>query len=130
MLLYLKIEHIAISSKSVEDSDKFFIELLGMKKERDFVVPDDLIEQFFGVRKNQRILRYENDELSVEAFIMDDDSIAIDTFTHTCLLIEDREKLIKKARQLNFKVIRVPRKNNTGFYLFLKDNFGNLFEIK
>jgi len=130
VLLYLKIEHIAISSKSVEDSDKFFIELLGMKKERDFVVPDDLIEQFFGVRKNQRILRYENDELSVEAFIMDDDSIAIDTFTHTCLLIEDREKLIKKARQLNFKVIRVPRKNNTGFYLFLKDNFGNLFEIK
>ncbi len=126
----MKIEHIAISSKSVEDSDKFFIELLGMKKERDFVVPDDLIEQFFGVRKNQRILRYENDELSVEAFIMDDDSIAIDTFTHTCLLIEDREKLIKKARQLNFKVIRVPRKNNTGFYLFLKDNFGNLFEIK
>jgi catechol 2,3-dioxygenase-like lactoylglutathione lyase family enzyme len=130
VLLYLKIEHIAISSKSVEDSDKFFIELLGMKKERDFVVPDDLIEQFFGVRKNQRILRYENDELSVEAFIMNDDSIALDTFTHTCLLIEDREKLIKKARQLNFKVIRVPRKNNTGFYLFLKDNFGNLFEIK
>ena len=126
----MKIEHIAISSKSVEDCDKFFIELLGMKKERDFVVPDDLIEQFFGVRKNQRILRYENDELSVEAFLMDDDSIALDTFTHTCLLIEDREKLIKKARELNFRVIKVPRKNNTGFYLFLKDNFGNLFEIK
>lgn len=126
----MKIDHIAVSSKTAEDSDKFFIELLGMKKERDFIVSDDLIEQFFGVRKKQRILRYENENISVEAFIMDDDSIALDRFTHTCLLIEDREKLIEKAKHLNFKVIKVPRKNNTGFYLFLKDKFGNLFEIK
>lgn len=126
----MKIDHIAVSSKTVEDSDKFFIELLGMKKERDFIVSDHLMEQFFGVKKKQRILRYENENASVEAFIMNDDSRALDTFTHTCLLIEDREKLIEKAKQLNFKVIKVPRKNSTGFYLFLKDKFGNLFEIK
>jgi catechol 2,3-dioxygenase-like lactoylglutathione lyase family enzyme len=126
----LKIEHIAVSSKNVEDSDKFFIELLGMKKERDFIVSDDLMEQFFGVRKEQRILRYENENVSVEAFILDDDSKALDKFTHTCLVIDDRENLIERAKQLNFKVIQVPRKNNIGFYLFLKDNFDNLYEIK
>ena len=130
MLNDLKIEHIAVSAKTVEDSDKFFIELLDMKKERDFIVSDDLMEQFFGVRKKQRILRYENDEISVEAFITEDNSIASDKFTHTCLIIEDRESLIEKAEQLNFEVIKVPRKNSDGFYLFLKDNYGNLFEIK
>jgi hypothetical protein len=126
----LKIEHFAVSSNSEEDSEQFFIELLDMKKERAFVVSDDLMEQFFGVRKEQKIVRYRNDEMSVEAFITDDNSKAMDKFTHTCLVIKDREKLIEKAKHLNFKVIKVPRKNKDGFYLFLKDRFGNLYEIK
>jgi hypothetical protein len=126
----LKIEHFAVSSNSEEDSEKFFIELLDMKKERAFVVSDDLMAQFFGVRKEQKIIRYQNDEMSVEAFITDDNSKAIDRFTHTCLIIKDREKLIDKAKQLNFKVIKVLRKKDDGFYLFLKDRFGNLYEIK
>lgn len=126
----MKIDHVAVSSNTEEDSDKFFIELLAMKKERAFVVSDDLMEQFFGVRKEQKIVRYGNDEVSVEAFITNDNSKVIDRFTHICLIIEDREKLIEKAKKLNFEVIKVPRKNSDGFYLFLKDHFGNLYEIK
>lgn len=126
----MKIDHVAVSSNTEEDSDRFFIELLAMKKERAFVVSDDLMEQFFGVRKEQKIVRYGNDEVSVEAFITNDNSKVIDRFTHICLIIEDREKLIEKAKKLNFEVIKVPRKNSDGFYLFLKDHFGNLYEIK
>ena len=126
----MKIEHFAVSSNNEEDSDRFFIELLDMKKERAFAVSEDLMEQFFGVRKEQKIVRYGNDEVSVEAFITNDNSKVIDRFTHICLIIEDREKLIEKAKKLNFEVIKVPRKNSDGFYLFLKDHFGNLYEIK
>lgn len=126
----MKIDHVAVSSNTEEDSDRFFIELLAMKKERAFVVSDDLMEQFFGVRKEQKIVRYGNDEVSVEAFMTNDNSKVIDRFTHICLIIEDREKLIEKAKKLNFEVIKVPRKNSDGFYLFLKDHFGNLYEIK
>jgi len=126
----LKIEHVAVSSNTEEDSDRFFIELLGMEKERAFVVSDDLIEQFFGVRKELKIIRYGKDDVSVESFITNDNSKVNDLFTHICLIIEDREKLIEKATELNFEVIKVPRKNSDGFYLFLKDNYGNLFEIK
>ncbi|NHJ20609.1 MAG: hypothetical protein EAX91_06705 [Candidatus Lokiarchaeota archaeon] len=130
MLTDLKIEHIAVSSNSIEDSDTFFMELLNLKKERDFIVSEGLMEQFFGVRKTQRVIRYGNENINVEAFIMDDDSYALDKFTHTCLQIEDRERLIDRAKKLKFNVIKIPRKNNEGFYLFLKDSFGNLFEIK
>jgi len=126
----LKIEHIAVSSNSEEKADEFFIELLGMRKERDFVVPEELMEQFFNVKKEQRIIRYENEDLSVEAFITDDKNHAQDRFTHTCLIVEDRMRLIEKAKKLNLEVIQVPRKNSDGFYLFLKDTYGNLFEIK
>ena len=126
----MKIEHFAVSSNNEEDSDRFFIELLDMKKERAFAVSEDLMEQFFGVRKEQKIVRYGNDDVSVEAFITNDNSKVIDKFTHICLIIEGREKLMEKAKQLNFEVIKVPRKNTDGFYLFLKDHFGNLYEIK
>lgn len=126
----MKIEHIAVSSNSEEEADAFFMNLLELKKERDFVVPEDLMEQFFNVKKAQRIIRYENEDLSVEAFITDDKNQALDRFTHTCLIVEDRIRLIERAKKLNFKVIQVPRKNSDGFYLFLKDSYGNLFEIK
>ena len=126
----MKIEHIAVSSNSEEEADEFFINLLELKKERDFVVPEDLMEQFFNVKKAQRIIRYENEDLSIEAFITDDKNQARDRFTHTCLIIEDRIRLIEKAKKLNIEVIQVPRKNSEGFYLFLKDSYGNLFEIK
>jgi len=126
----LKIEHIAVSSNSEEEADKFFINLLELKRERDFVVSEDLMEQFFSIKKAQRIIRYENEDLSVEAFITDDKNQALDKFTHTCLIVEDRIKLIERAKKLNIKVIQVPRKNSEGFYLFIQDSYGNLFEIK
>ena len=126
----MKIEHIAVSSNSEEEADEFFSDLLELKKERDFVVSEDLMEQFFNIKKAQRIIRYENEDLSVEVFITDDKNQALDRFTHTCLIVEDRIRLIERAKNLNFEVIQVPRKNNEGFYLFLKDSYGNLFEIK
>ena len=126
----MKIEHIAVSSNSEENADDFFMNLLELKKVRDFVVSEDLMEQFFNIKKAQRIIRYENEDLSVEAFITDDKNQALDRFTHTCLIVEDRIRLIERAKKLNFEVIQVPRKNNDGFYLFLKDSYGNLFEIK
>ncbi len=126
----LKIEHIAVSSNSEEEADEFFSDLLELKKERDFVVSEDLMEKFFNIKKAQRIIRYENEDLSVEAFITDDKNQSLDRFTHTCLIVEDRIRLIERAKKLNFEVIQVPRKKSDGFYLFLKDSYGNLFEIK
>jgi len=126
----LKIEHLAVSSNSEEDSDNFFIKLLGLKKLRSFVVSSELMEQFFKVKKEHKVIRYGNEGLSIEVFIADDKSKALDKFTHMCLVIEDRAKLIDMARQMNYEVNRVPRKNSDVFYLFLKDKFGNLYEIK
>jgi len=126
----LKIEHLAVSSNSEEDSDNFFIKLLGLKKLRSFVVSSDLMEQFFKVQKEHKVIRYGNEGVSVEVFITGDKSKVLDKFTHMCLIIEDRVKLVDTAREMNFEVIKVPRKNSDVFYLFLKDKFGNLYEIK
>ena len=126
----MKIEHLAVSSNAEEDSDNFFIKLLGLKKLRSFVASSELMEQFFKVKKEHKVIRYGNEDVNIEVFITDDKSKVIDKFTHMCLVIEDRAKLIDTARQMNYEVIKVSRKNSDVFYLFLKDKFNNLYEIK
>ena len=53
-----------------------------------------------------------------------------DKFTHACIMVEDSIKLIEKAADMGYRIIKVPRDKASGYYLFLRDNFGNLFEIK
>ena len=126
----MKIEHIAIASPSEKESDKFFIELLGLKKVRTFSVPINLMEAFFGLKKEQEVIRYENEDLSVEVFITNDNSRSKDIFTHSCLLVKNRDELVEKASLMRFTVIKVPRKDDNEYYLFIKDTFQNLYEIK
>ena len=126
----MKIDHIAVASNSIEDSDRFFMELLGLKKTKTFTVSAELMEQFFGINKEHNFVRYQNDNLGVEVIITNDNSKAIDVFTHSCLIIDNREAFIKKSSSMGFKTIKVSRKNGEGYYSFIKDSFGNLYEVK
>lgn len=125
-----KIDHIAVCANSEVDSDKFFMELLGLKKSRSFIVSANKMVKFFGVNKDQNFIRYENMNFGVEVIITEDDSKAKDIYTHPCLIIEERDKLVEKALSMGFPVIKVPRDDGSGYYLFIKDNYDNLYEIK
>ncbi|KKK76150.1 hypothetical protein LCGC14_2866590, partial [marine sediment metagenome] len=48
----------------------------------------------------------------------------------SCLLIENRDEFVNRAFSLGFTTIKVPRDNSTGYFLFIKDSFQNLYEIK
>ncbi|MEE9376903.1 MAG: VOC family protein [Candidatus Lokiarchaeia archaeon] len=125
----MQIEHIAVGYNSEEESDKFFIELLGMKKIRLKTVSVDLMDRFFGVKRESTFIVYGNEDLRFEVFITNDKSKANDIFTHSCLLIENRDEFLDKASSMDFKVIKVPRIDD-GYYLFIRDSFNNLYEIK
>jgi len=125
----MKLEHIAVAYNFELDSDKFFLDLLGLKKAKDFYVSADLMEQFFGINKETKAIRYEGDNLNVEVFLTKDDSKTKDSLTHNCLLVEDPEELLAKANSMGFLIIKVPRKD-TGYYYFILDSTGNRYEIK
>jgi catechol 2,3-dioxygenase-like lactoylglutathione lyase family enzyme len=126
----MKLEHFAVSSNSEEDAEDFFSNLLGLEKTRSFTVSADLIEKFFGIEKEQKLLRFEGTNVAAEVFINKEKSKSTDIFTHVCLVIENRDELIQKAKKRGYPVIKVPRKNGPSYYLFLKDKFGNIYEIK
>ena len=126
----MKIEHIAVASNSIEDSDRFFSKLLRLKKIKTFPVSAELMEKFFGLNKEHMFIRYQNDNLGVEVVITNDNSKSIDFFTHSCLIVDNGDEFIEKSSSLGFPTIKVPRKDGDGYYLFVKDTFGNLYEIK
>jgi len=126
----LKIEHVAVASNSEVNSDNFYMSLLKLQKVKSFTVSKDLMNQFFGVNKDQQIIRYSNESVSIEVFIVNGNDKSSDKFTHTCIIVEDRDKLVDDARKKGYEVIKVPREGSDNYYLFIKDDFGNLFEIK
>ncbi len=125
-----KLEHIAVSANSEEQSDRFFIELLGLTKTRAFSVAAELIRAFFGVEREIRIIRYSNDHLDVEVFVTEDDARSNDLFTHSCLVVEDQDDFENRARSMGLEVVHVLKKGSDTYYLFVKDFFGNIYEIK
>jgi hypothetical protein len=126
----MKIEHIAVGYNSEEEADKFFISLLGLKKMRSKSVPPELMEKFFGVKREHKFVRYGNQNTNFEVFITNDKSKAKDIFTHSCIVIENRDDFLDKASSMDFDVMKVPRKDGKGYYLFIKDSFQNLYEVK
>jgi len=126
----LKIEHVAVASNSEVESDNFYNNLLKLQKVKSFTVSKELMNKFFGVYKDQQIIRYSNKTVSIEVFITNENDKSIDNFTHTCIIVEDRDKLVDDARIKGYPVIKVPREDSNNYYLFIKDDFGNLFEIK
>ena len=126
----MKIEHVALASNSEVNSDNFYIHLLKLQKVKSFTVSKELMNQFFGVNTDQQIIRYSNDSVNIEVFITNTNDKSFDKFTHTCLIVEDRDKLVDDARKKGYQVSKVPREGSDIYYLFIKDDFGNLFEIK
>jgi len=126
----MKIEHIAVGYNSEEEADRFFIDLLGLNKIRSKSVPEDLMKKFFSVKRESKFVVYGNQDSNFEVFITNDKSKAQDVFTHSCLLIENRDEFVDKASSMGYDLIKVLRKDSNGYYLFIKDGFRNLYEIK
>ncbi len=88
------------------------------------------MKKFFGLYQEQKFVVYGKNNSNFEVFITNDKSKAKDIFTHSCLLIENRDDFVSRATSMGFNVVKVPRNDGTGYYLFIKDGFQNLYEIK
>jgi len=115
---------------SEEGADKFYIDLLCLKKIRSKIISKDLGDKFFGVKREVKFILYADDDSKFEVFITNDTSKASDIFTHPCILIENRDEFLNRASSMGFECVKVSRQDNTDYYLFIKDSFQNLYEIK
>ena len=124
----MNMSHVALTCSSEENCNKFYMDVLGLKKARSFVVPSDLVLNIFGIEGECRVIDYKNDDLTFEIFLVGDFKVE-KGFNHVCLEFKDREALIKKCDEIGVDIIRLP-KGKDDIYLFIKDFDGNMFEVK
>ncbi len=122
----MKLEHIAISVNNSSEIENFYRDILGMNVVKSFTLNKSLAENIFGIEKDISVFLVKKDELILEIFVVAmQDGLG---FNHICLAVKNREELVAKAEQNNYKCIRIEREISD--LIFVKDKSGNIFEIK
>ena len=122
------LQHVALVCTSEEKSDKFYQDLLGLKKSEPKTLPSALSKSIFNLDSELVIINYLNEHLHFEIFITDRSQDSTRQIEHYCLEVGNLEDFINKCRILAVEIAQIPKGHRT--LTFIKDFDGNLFEIK
>lgn len=122
----MKLDHFAITVNNKQEIENFYHNILGMKEIRNFSIDEDLSREIFDIDKKTPVFLLQKDELLLEVFVSTKQRKS--GFDHICISIKNRETLAEKAVQSDYKCSRIKRINAD--LIFIKDNYGNIFEIK
>jgi len=70
---------------------------------------------------------YKREGILLELFVHS--SVPNHGFSHICLEIKDRENIVSRCEESEYKVVRIKRNGRTDM-LFIKDKAENIFELK
>jgi catechol 2,3-dioxygenase-like lactoylglutathione lyase family enzyme len=120
------LQHVALEVHSLESSEAFFTEVLGLVKTKSSVLSPELNRAIFGKDESIELVTYANEHLSVELFVTGRPTAP--AYRHLCLAVPDKQLFAAKCEQHNCKVITA--KKGEKELMFVKDFSGNLYEIK
>jgi len=124
----MRVRHYGLACRSEETADRFYEELLGLKKSERKTVPAALAEPLFGLSRDLEVLNYADEGVHFEVFIQEREPSVVVSPAHICLEVEDFDAFLERCRALNVPVSRAPRGDR--WITFVQDYDGNLFEIK
>jgi catechol 2,3-dioxygenase-like lactoylglutathione lyase family enzyme len=124
----MNLRHVALACSSEEKADKFYADLLGLKKEEPKRLPPALSKAIFDIASEQIIINYVGDTVHFEIFINHRRTERAGKVEHVCLDVFDLDDFLAKCRRLEIKIIQVPKADK--LLTFIMDYDDNLFEIK
>ena len=122
----MKLAHIALSVSDNKEIEKFYINVLGMKQIKNFVLRKSLATNIFDINEEITVFLLQKDKVVFEIFITTGNRKQ--AFDHVCISIKNRESFINKVLLNGYQVIRIERELFD--LIFIKDKDGNIFEIK
>ena len=122
----MELKHIGLAISEINEITDFYIEILGMKQARTFVLNKTLAETIFGCDIDTPVFLMQKDNFFLEIFIAP--LASTKKFAHICLSVEKRELVYAKAKAKGFQCNRIKRKPHD--LIFIRDGSGNIFEIK
>lgn len=118
--------HVAVTINDPADIRNFYEDILGLEVKYRFNLPKTITNKIFKIEKDVEIVNASGGDFTIELFITDDNNCR--DFQHTCINVEDREEVIRKAREGNYSCSIIKR--DKGYLVFIRDKSNNLFEIK
>ena len=122
------LRHAGLTCSSEENSDKFYKDLLGLKKSEPKILPSGLSKAIFNLDAELQMINYVDDNNHFEIFIANQLNTSQDRIDHLCLEVDDLAGFIEQCRRVSVEVNLIPKGQNT--LTFIKDFDGNIFEIK
>ena len=123
----MRLEHVALTYSSEQNSDRFFQQLLGLKKDAPKALAPSLARDIFDVDTELMMINYRGDGLHFEIFVTGQPLNSEGRIGHVCLAVEDLNVFLDKCHSLGIEVNRVPKGDR--ILTFVRDD-GHLFEIK
>jgi catechol 2,3-dioxygenase-like lactoylglutathione lyase family enzyme len=125
-LIKINIDHVALQCKNRNDAIIFYRDVLDLSLIKSFSLNEELSKSIFSINKSVEVLVFQGDNCKFEIFITDINLKL--NFNHICIFIDDVEGFFKKCNENNLKPFKVVKGEKE--LLFVKDFYGNLFEIK
>ena len=123
----MKILHVAIPCRRVENADLFYGRLLGLIRSEPRSVPHELTFTLFGLDQDLTVINYTSDDMQFEVFVGEFPPQAPQV-NHVCLKVADLEAFLNACREIGAQVIRAPKGDKV--VIFIRDLDGNAFEVK
>jgi catechol 2,3-dioxygenase-like lactoylglutathione lyase family enzyme len=122
------LKHVALVCSSEKRADRFYRDLLGLKKSEPRQLPAALARATFDLETDLLIINYRGDNLHFEVFIAGRIENVAAPINHVCLEVDNLQNFIKKGHDLGVAISQIPKGDYT--LTFIRDFDGNLFEIK
>ena len=122
----MNLEHVALNITDPEEIESFYCEILGMSEIRHSVLDKNLAREIFGIEKETTVFQLQKNEILLEIFVRPERFE--NGFSHICISISNREEIANKADQNGYSCVHLKRGNSD--MIFIKDNSGNIFELK
>jgi catechol 2,3-dioxygenase-like lactoylglutathione lyase family enzyme len=124
----IKFVHTGLAASSEENADRFFIDILGLEKSEPKLIDRKLTYALFEINDELLMIRYKGGTVDYEIFIYQEYNAPEKQIAHSCIKVNDLEKIVNKCKDAGLKVIEVPK--GAGVIIFISDYDGNLFEVK
>jgi len=120
--------HVALTSISEARADRFYVDLLGLRKAEPKILAAEIGRALFGVDRELTVINYIGGAAHFEVFVCRAAATPVRRIEHACIAVENLPEFLRKCEKVQVEIIRVPK--GESLITFIRDADGNLFEIK
>ena len=93
----MELVHVGLTASTEEKANKFYADLLGLKKADPKILPAEISHAIFGIDRELTVINYIGASAHFEIFIYDAASASAGAIEHTCVYVDNLSEFLQNA---------------------------------